>query len=122
MKPAAQDLERRRPVWEAMSELFLDTELDAKDRQRIADVLASSGYADEELDRILWQELCPVLEVNLRNPAGEWTGFDMQHVEERILSRPSGALRRWRSYLAVGRIVKREWSRIHQDVLAAKRR
>jgi hypothetical protein len=28
MKPAADDIDNRRPVWEALSELFLDTELE----------------------------------------------------------------------------------------------
>jgi hypothetical protein len=120
MKPAAKDLERRRPVWEAMSELFLDTQLGAKDHQRIANVLATSGYSARELDRILWQELCPVLAANLRSPAGEWAGFDMQHAEREIVNHPAGALRRWRSYLGVGRLVRREWTRI-QHALAAKR-
>src|SRR5215207_1767739 len=111
MKPAAKDLDRRRPVWEAMSGFFLDTELDDDDFSRIADVLAASGYSRIELDEILWRELCPVLGWNLAPVAGEWAGFDMKWVEERILHDPPGVIRRWRSYYGGGRIAKHAWKR-----------
>jgi hypothetical protein len=78
MKPPAEELQRRRPVWEAISAIFLDTEIDDAWRDRIVNTLHSSGYSEWELDRILWAELCPVLHVNLRSVAGEWAGFDIR--------------------------------------------
>jgi hypothetical protein len=98
MKSAAEEVERRRPVWEAMSAFFLDTELDEKWRGEIAGTLLESGYSVEELERILWGEVCPVLWVNLMSVAGEWAGFDMGEVERRILSRPAGRVARWWAY------------------------
>lgn len=86
-----------------MSELFLDTQLDAADHARIAMTLASSGYSVDELDQILWSEVCPVLWGNCLCVAGAWSGFDMNEVERRILSRPAGAVRRWLSYTAAAR-------------------
>lgn len=41
MRPPAEDFNQRRPVWEALSELFLDNELDEHDRNRIA-----AGYCE----------------------------------------------------------------------------
>jgi len=48
------EIERRLPVWEAMSDLFLDTEI-TEDRYRyIARRVIESGYGKEEVERILW--------------------------------------------------------------------
>jgi hypothetical protein len=45
----ALDFECRRPVWSALSELFLDTNLNSADLDRIA----QSRYSLEDLDSIL---------------------------------------------------------------------
>jgi len=119
MKPPAEDLERRRPVWKALSAVFIDTEIDEAWRDEIADCLRSSGYSASELESILWGELCPVLHVNLLSFVGEWTGFDMGFVERRILDKPAGRFRRWLSYLRGGKIARHEWKRIKQ-VMAVK--
>jgi hypothetical protein len=39
------EIERRKPVWAALSELWLDAELDEDDLQRIAGVMKRSGYS-----------------------------------------------------------------------------
>lgn len=70
------DIESRIPVWMAMSELFLDTELTESDWIRIADTLAASGYSIRELEGILQDEVAAVCEANLRSGAGEWSGFN----------------------------------------------
>lgn len=112
MKATSEELERRRPVWEAMSAFFLDTELETHHHEQIAKVLLSSGYSNEELDAILWQELCPVLGCNLASIAGEWAGFDMNYVEDQILNHPAGAFRRWRSKVEGGWIAGVDWSKV----------
>jgi hypothetical protein len=53
------DIESRRPVWAALSELFLDTNLDSADLNRIAKTLAISRYSLGELDQILLWEVFP---------------------------------------------------------------
>lgn len=86
--PAAEaDLDRRRRVWEVLSELYLDTELDDRDNERIAAVLVASGYSVGQLEEILYREIHPVLRANLLSVAGEWTGFDLSWIEEQILRR-----------------------------------
>lgn len=86
MTPAAADLARRRPVWLALSELFLDTEVDAR-LPSLAQSLAASGYSDAELDWILRRELQPLLQWNLVPVAGVWEGFDPEWLEQSIIAR-----------------------------------
>jgi len=43
-----EEIERLKPVWAALSELWLDTELTADDLQRIAGVMNGSGQSLDE--------------------------------------------------------------------------
>lgn len=117
---AAADLARRRPVWEALSELFLDTELRDPDLRRIAKVVAASSYSPAELEAILYDELYPILIWNLRTAAGVWVGFDGAWLEERIRARHRRRFRcpRW---LYIGRgMIRADWERILRMVEALR--
>jgi hypothetical protein len=96
------ELERRRPVWLALSELFLDTSLDSTDINRIAATLVASHYSLRDLDRILVREVYPACRGNLLSIAGEWAGFDAEWLETRILRGPSALSRAWAG--TVGRL------------------
>lgn len=96
------DVESRRPVWAALSELFLDTNLDSADVNRIAKMLARSRYSLDELDQILLWEVYPACRSNLLSIAGEWAGFDPEWLESRILRGPSALARAWAG--TVGRL------------------
>lgn len=74
----------RLPVWEALSEFFLDTELDDDDHQRIAKMLSSSPYSLRQIEDILKHEVYPALIWNLRSIAGEWAGFDQDWLIHQI--------------------------------------
>ena len=80
------DLETRRPVWNALSTMLLDTDV-RLDRSWRASALAASPYSLSELERILVDEVEPVCRSNLRAVAGEWAGFDLDMLQERILER-----------------------------------
>jgi hypothetical protein len=71
-------IERRKPVWAALSELWLDTELAEDDLRRIAEVLKGSGYPIGVLREIYLFEVAPVVFLNLLTVAGEWAGFDQE--------------------------------------------
>jgi hypothetical protein len=73
----------------AVSELFLDTELDDADFLRLRDALRASHLSLQELDEVYYDEVAPVLYQNLRTPAGAWEGFDRAWLEERIDHRAS---------------------------------
>ena len=80
-------IEGRRPVWEALSDLYLDTELQSSDLDRISKVLACSPYSETELIEILAYEVHPVCKWNLMSIAGEWAGFDPDWLRDRITPR-----------------------------------
>ena len=46
------NLEERRPIWIALSEFYLDTELDGSDFRRIAFTILDSTYSFDEVKRI----------------------------------------------------------------------
>ncbi|MFD0724879.1 DUF7079 family protein [Lysobacter brunescens] len=87
MRPAlaaTDDLDARIPVWVALSELYLDTDVRFF-HDSVARVLAASPYPLDELQRILLDEVHPALHANLLQVAGEWAGFDdawlVEHVQ-----------------------------------------
>lgn len=86
------DLTQRRPVWLALADLFLDTDVRSA-YVSIAATLAASPYSLDELRRILDDEVTPVLQGNLLQVAGEWAGFDEEWVIERVSARVGK--RRW---------------------------
>jgi hypothetical protein len=94
-----EELERRRPVWVALSELWLDSEFDDALRERLAEELARSPFDERELRAIHEHEVAPVLASNLASVAGEWGGFDPKWLEARCLDaaqrRPGAAARWW---------------------------
>jgi len=72
----AEAIRRRKPVWAALSELWLDTELDENQLRGIAQVLIDSGFDSAKLRQIYLYEVAPVVYRNLLIPAGNWSGFD----------------------------------------------
>lgn len=101
-----------------MSDLFLDTELQEQDLQRIAATIRASGLSIAEARGVLLNELCPALLFNLKSIAGEWAGFDEKWLIDRILDtmHPNLLMRlqcRWYFWL-----VKKDWLRVAEIVEA----
>jgi len=110
MKDAAARDERF-PIWEALSDFFLDTELDGKDYERIANILADSEYSVKELEEILRYEVYPGCIPNLYCVAGEWAGFDPDWLQERIL--PHKDKRPWfRKYPLASWMYQHHWKEV----------
>ena len=108
-------------MWIALSELFLDTTLDAHDIERIAHALARSPYTLDELDRVLLWEVHPACRANVVSIAGEWSGFDPDRLESKIRRPLSGASMGWTG--AVGRLglwSSIAWRRIKHAVASAR--
>lgn len=112
MMPAERDIENRRPVWAALSDLFLDTELQQYHLAYIARILAESPYSLAEIETILYREVYPVCIPNMLSVAGEWAGFSDEWLEEAILKHVN---RSW----ALGNIlqphrwmIRDEWIRV----------
>jgi hypothetical protein len=89
------ELERRKPVWIALADLWRDTELQECDLRYIAKIMKQSGYTLNQLRDIYLYEIAPVVYRNLLSPAGEWAGFDQnwlvstieQHIHQRTPSK-----------------------------------
>lgn len=67
--------DQRLKIWRALSDLFLDTEIDDVTFNYIARTISESGLSLPEAEDILWYEVYPVLETNLRSFAGVWEGW-----------------------------------------------
>lgn len=127
LRPAESDLARRRPVWLALSDLFLDTDVNLF-REGNTRTLAASPYSLEELDTILREEVYPACSFNLSQVAGEWAGFDADWLERRILRGgppPRSWWRRLGRYLTLGWSVPvrlpDEWMEWRADVARLRR-
>lgn len=106
------ELEARKPVWLAFSELFLDTDV-RMSYVYAADLLARSPYSLEELKRILDEEVAPALEFNLHDVAGEWAGFNedwlVAHIERTLASNSRSSIqldKHWRILESLVTIVR----------------
>jgi hypothetical protein len=119
LKPPLLDLERRRPVWLAMSELFLDTELNDERLQTLAARLKTSGYCVHELDTILRREVSPILGGNLVAVTGAWDVFDDAWLVEQIAARQRSWKRWIPSYFGFHgyRMIKGDWDRVQEMIL-----
>ena len=69
-------IEFRKPIWNVLSEFYLDTELQNSDYDRITEILIASNFDINKLKAIDLLEVFPVLKENLLTPAGVWNGFD----------------------------------------------
>jgi hypothetical protein len=93
-----------------LSDLFLDTELNEASYREIARTVIASGYSPAEIRSILWDEVFPVIEFNLRHPAGVWDGFPIEWLEEGILG--SGERQTPEQQPGTARIVCEAWSEV----------
>jgi hypothetical protein len=117
MRLSASDLECRRPVWSALSELFLDTNLQDNGLDRITKVLAQSPYSIEQLADILLWEVYPACRQNVISIAGEWGGFDPEWLEAKIHGGPSSFGTLWASTAGrLGRFLSQDWRNIKSRV------
>lgn len=79
------DLEKRKPIWIALSHFYLDTELDKTDYGRIGKVFSESSFSIEKIKWINRHEVFPVLYLNMISVAGIWTGFDVEWLMNEII-------------------------------------
>lgn len=74
----------RLKLWQALSEFFLDTQVSAATFDHAARTIQESSYTVEQAHSILWSELFPVLQHNLRSMVGEWAGWSDEWLLEHI--------------------------------------
>lgn len=107
-----ETLKIRKPLWIALSDLFLDTELQEYNHAHIATAMFESGYSFAEIEDILMLEVFPVCIANLHSVAGEWAGFHEDWVIKMIIKakRPN----RYRQWVNRSNfwMIKKDWDKV----------
>ena len=80
-----EEVERRLPLWSALSDLFLDTD-PTLHHAYLVRTLREAPYTREQLRIILCEEVTPAFRFNLSLIAGEWAGWDLECVRRRVLA------------------------------------
>jgi hypothetical protein len=107
----------REDVWVAMSNLYLDTDIELF-IEPCASVLADSPFSREELARILFEEVHPALVLNLMSVAGEWGFFEKAWLCERILRQQTArAWRRWLARRLLRKYPRALWPRLDEIII-----
>ncbi len=106
-------LNKRKPLWIALSNLFLDTELQDYDLIHIAETMRESDYSLDDINAILMLEVLPVCIGNMCVlPGGIWTGFDKDELVKSILSaKPPNRFKRWLHNRSFS-LIKDDWESV----------
>ena len=80
-----QQIQARLPLWDALSSLWLDTEVTVEDLEWIARTMADSGLTIEELWRVYSFEVAPAVYKNQYSYAGQWAGFNRDWLRGEIV-------------------------------------
>lgn len=112
MEHPEKDIPDRTPIWDAMQDLFMDTDVTLS-YEYIVDQCSKSKYGIDELENILFNEVLPALRFNMFDlPAPEWAGFQTEWLVKRILKKHRfGKSKLW---------VLRRYTQKHWDVLKPK--
>jgi hypothetical protein len=81
------NIKDRKPIWIALSNLYLDTELQDSDYNDMVSKFIESPYSLNEIKKINKHEVFPVLKTNLISVAGVWEGFDEAWLINKIESK-----------------------------------
>lgn len=78
-----EEHDARIPVWNALSDLYLDTDV-ALFHDYIVRTLVASPYSLDDMHEMLMYDVHPALYQNLMSMTGEWAGFEEAWLIERI--------------------------------------
>lgn len=101
-----EELSRRKPVWAAMSELFVDTDT-RRNIPLVARHCAESGYDDEALERMFWAEVFPEAIDNKLRVAGDSAMVTLD--ETALIRRANHGTIPWLARRAHGWMVQDTW-------------
>ena len=109
---SAGEIERRLPLWIALSDLFLDTEPTRSTYENIARTIIGHGFQPEHAEAIFREDVAPAFWINLLAPAGEWQGWEDGLVRERVIRSRRSPISRFAAWLFCRRIVDEEWAKV----------
>lgn len=79
-----REIERRFPLWDALANLYLDTQSDDF-VPLVVKAAHEGGFSLDEVEDILRWEVRPALYFNLLDVAGQWAGWHSDWLVQRIL-------------------------------------
>ncbi len=112
-----QDITKRTPIWQAISDLWLAQELEDYELRSIAWALAQSDHDWQQLEEIYLFEVAPVVHGNLRGGSGVWGSFDILSLREAIaknLRNPLYAPEALNNREGMTELVADDWKRIRE--------
>lgn len=107
MSVSPDELERRKPLWDAMGDLFLDTEVRWY-LPYVARVCVESRFDDATLEDIFWCEVFPLGADNLDQLIGEWAVLGVP--ESSFIRRAGSKERKTMTELRLGWMVTQKWA------------
>jgi hypothetical protein len=120
-----EELDKRKRLWSAFSDLWLDTEISQMTRTYIVREMKDSGYSLVDLKHIYQHEVAPVVYRNLNTVTGEWAGFNEEWLHEEIqknINKPNWWKKFW-FYINQSTMfyaTKEEWDKLeelfHRDI------
>lgn len=114
LEPA--EIERRLPLWIALSDLFLDTDVTPM-LPYIARTIVEGGWSIEAAEAALRWEVRPAFYHNFLDVAGEWAGWPDAYVRERVLERRGTA----GDVIGSDRFMPEEWRAVVAEVERLRR-
>ena len=93
-----QEIEKRKPVWAALADLYLDTEPSEDDYRYIAGKIKESGYSKDEILHIIAYEVHPILSCNLKIIAGQWGAWSNDFLENDFIPKAIMLFKRKKKY------------------------
>lgn len=88
------EIERRLPLWTALADLFLDTDV-MLSVPHIARTIVDGGWSTVEAEEALRWEVRPAFYRNLLSIAGEWAGWDPREVRQAVVEARSDKMGRF---------------------------
>lgn len=85
MSLSQEEVQKRIPLWLAISQLYIDNEVGEYDFNRIVGEILKNDFSFDEAEKILIEEVAPVCCWNLYATAGVWTAFDEEDLVNKIL-------------------------------------
>lgn len=81
------DLNARHEIWNALHVLWLDTDVDMFYFEASVQTCAASAFSLDELSRIYWREVYPLMRFNLMpwQVAGDWQPYELASLSNAII-------------------------------------
>jgi hypothetical protein len=108
----AEAIERRKPLWQALADLYLDTQSDLF-VPTVISCAEEGGFSLAEVGHVLRWEVRPALYLNYLSVAGEWAGWQEDWLFEHILQQMQ---RKPPLLIGQNRFMPEEWVEIRRTL------